>query len=281
MRTKQKLYLLFGVVTIVLRASCMSACSVPLEKQGASWFVPVWIDGKGPFRFLLDSGASETVVGTNLAARLQIESRRGGVAQAADRMMDVQEARLTELRLGRMIRRDVPILIIPLPRFNEQNRIEGVLGLDLFLEAPFLIDLRNRCLEPVVDASDFGGGVSLDATVGGGRILFKVRTAKFSEEMLFALDSGASMLVLLSPRASALATRSDFIELTTASGRRRLRAGSVQMLMIGTLRLRNVRCVVMPASSAREEDGLFPINLFSNVLIDSRSNTVLVNVTRK
>jgi len=280
MESKRTGWLLSAVATIVLQSPAAGSCPIPLEREGTAWVVSVSINGEGPYRFLLDTGTSTTVVGAGLAARLHLELGQKSEARAADQVVEVREAVAGEVRLGTMILRQVPVVVLPLPRFDGQNRIDGVIGLDLFVQAPYLIDLRHRCLDPAADLSSLRGGTPLEAEVGGGRIVLQAHGAD-SRDLRFTLDSGASMLVLMSSRARALVAASGVIELTTASGRQRAPAGIVEVLAFGTLRLRDLPAVLLPASTARHEDGLFPIALFSTVFVDPRSNLVLVNAARK
>ena len=50
---------------------------------GAALIVPVYLNGEGPFDFVLDTGATYTCVDQALAARLGLRERRGQIAVGA------------------------------------------------------------------------------------------------------------------------------------------------------------------------------------------------------
>jgi clan AA aspartic protease (TIGR02281 family) len=76
---------------------------------GAALVVPVFINGQGPFDFVLDTGATFTCVDDALAERLGLQEQRGQVAIGAGvggagrvRLVRMDSLRIGEARVERM-----------------------------------------------------------------------------------------------------------------------------------------------------------------------------------
>jgi predicted aspartyl protease len=110
---------------------------VPLqvvEGQGGSVlaFVPITIDGQGPYRFALDTGASRSLVDQNIAeqldlpvvARNQPVTGVGGAAQAD--VVEIEDWRLGDVQLPQ-----TRAATLPLPGPGGEAAFGGLLGSDI------------------------------------------------------------------------------------------------------------------------------------------------------
>jgi predicted aspartyl protease len=70
----------------------MMGCGLPLRAADVNFdfvsntsliVVPVTINGRGPYRFLLDTGASTTILSTAIADRLNLPNRRRATLRSA------------------------------------------------------------------------------------------------------------------------------------------------------------------------------------------------------
>jgi predicted aspartyl protease len=102
--------------------------------------IDVALNGKGPFRFLVDSGADRTVVGRNLAAQLALEAGPNvRVVTMAD-SSDVQTVRVASLGMGRS---SVDGLTAP-ALAEEHLGAQGILGIDALAEQRVSLDFDAR-----------------------------------------------------------------------------------------------------------------------------------------
>jgi hypothetical protein len=195
-----------------------SGVSVPMLDFGGRPGVAVRINGKGPFPFMLDTGAGRTIIGSSLAEELSLSSAGAGNT-------------IKQLEMGDVSLRDVSVIVGPLltpPGKSDAPR--GVLSASSFpgylLTFDFArkqISIRRGALEQPNDKTIFayednGETPSLPVRVGG-------------HEYRVHLDTGA-------PFALALPTKyKDEVPLEgpLAEGKARTPAGEFQTYK-GTLK---------------------------------------------
>jgi len=91
--------------------------SVPMLDFGGRPVVEVMINGKGPYRFILDTGASASVIDSSVAAEIAIEDRQN----------------IQEIRIGAVSIRDLEAAVFPLSEmFGGGNAPRGVLSASAF-----------------------------------------------------------------------------------------------------------------------------------------------------
>ncbi len=124
--------------------------TLPISLSDNRVFIQARVDGAGPYRFLVDTGSSETTIDLNLAKRLAKRAGLSGHASGAGEQ-SVRYARyhLDSLRIGsvRLGPMDVPAIdYAPLARTVGMRPFDGVLGAELFEKRVVTIDSRNRLL---------------------------------------------------------------------------------------------------------------------------------------
>ncbi|HEY1927742.1 MAG TPA: aspartyl protease family protein [Caulobacteraceae bacterium] len=102
---------------------------------------PITIDGKGPFAFVVDTGANQSVISTELAARLHLPL---GQPAALNGVAGVQETPTTTaaLGIGRRARRPTKLFVLPQAAIGG----DGMLGLDGLDRQTLVLDFRRRVL---------------------------------------------------------------------------------------------------------------------------------------
>jgi predicted aspartyl protease len=94
--------------------------------------VPVTINGKGPFTFALDTGASQSLMDSAVARRLQVP-RKGSAGNIAG-VNSVKKASLVKVsswRVGQVKLPPTTIVTMNLPFGNAFAGIQGLLGSDV------------------------------------------------------------------------------------------------------------------------------------------------------
>ena len=103
-------------------------------------FIDVLVNDQGPFRFLVDSGADRSAIGTGLAARLQLPAgkpvRLQGMAGAAT----VATVLIDRLSLGRS---EVGGIRAPILAERDLGA-QGLIGIDALAEQRLLLDFVDR-----------------------------------------------------------------------------------------------------------------------------------------
>lgn len=114
--------------------------------------VPVTIEGQGPFRFMIDTGAQATVVTRRLRDRLQMRSLGQATVVGMAARKQVELVQLDGLEFAARV---FDALHAPLLE-AEHIGADGILGLDSLQDLRVLIDFRRQTIA-VNDARALGG----------------------------------------------------------------------------------------------------------------------------
>jgi predicted aspartyl protease len=126
--------------------------------------VPVHVEGHGPFRFMIDTGAQRTVLSTSLAQQLGLEAgpsiRVIGIVQDAQ----VPSARVGNLDLGRinLSHMQVPLLD------RAHMGADGIIGTDTLQDQRVLLDF-SRELMTLGESGAHGANVGYEIVVKARR----------------------------------------------------------------------------------------------------------------
>lgn len=126
--------------------------------------VPVTIEGKGPFRFLVDTGSQNTVLSRTLATRLDLTAGpRVRIISIADEIA-TDSVRLDTLNLGQ-----ISLSGLQVPLLDEQHMgAEGILGTDALQHHRVLLDFTRNRME-VGDTRALGGNSGYEIVVQARR----------------------------------------------------------------------------------------------------------------
>ncbi len=182
--------------------------TLPFELKNSRPFIPVRINGSDPLVFVVDTGASITVLSERVARALGIRAiARGGRARAVGGggTFPIVYGLVNELDIGDIRVYNVPIYIRPFRHFQREGnafRADGFLGLSVLSNFKLTLDYARR--ELTLDRSA-GGRQPADVppevtvvpfrTTNGGLVSVEVKLDG-REECNFILDSGASTTVL-------------------------------------------------------------------------------------
>jgi len=102
--------------------------------------VSVDVDGKGPFRFLVDSGADRTVIGLGLARSLGLPPGRSVLLQGIAGSSRVDTVTIAALTLGRSTIADIAAPALAEVHLGAQ----GILGIDALADQRLMFDFDAR-----------------------------------------------------------------------------------------------------------------------------------------
>lgn len=215
----------------------VAAAADPVDRMT----VPVHIGGGGAYRFLVDTGAQNTVVSAELARSLALNP--SGVARVTGTAGSVEVATVTldDLRLGRRSFRN---LTAPLFAAREIGA-DGVIGLDSLQRQRVVLDFA-RNLIVVDDAAADPGGDGFDIVVrarrrSGQLIVTQARLNGVRVDVV--LDTGADTSIGNLALAAAVARHAPLSPAMLRSITGQAIAANVAMarsLTIGSLSLANV-----------------------------------------
>lgn len=104
--------------------------------------VPVWIDGQGPFRFIVDSGADRSVIGSALAVRLALPPGPPALLHGMAGASTVTTVRLDRLKLGAST---IPDIVAPALAENDLGA-QGLIGIDALAEQRLAMDFDAKTI---------------------------------------------------------------------------------------------------------------------------------------
>lgn len=102
--------------------------------------VATYVNGQGPFAFLVDTGATTSVITSEIADRLGLERGGQGRLHSIAGAQPVPMARVASLAVGKRERRNMTVAVLP----REQLRMDGILGLEWLGQASLLLDFGRR-----------------------------------------------------------------------------------------------------------------------------------------
>lgn len=185
--------------------------------RNARMTVPVRIGTAGPFRFLIDTGAQNTVISSDLATQLALPPDRAATVVGVAGVLPVQTVQIDELGLGR---RSYYTLTAPV---LDQRDIgaDGMIGIDGLQDQRVLIDFRKGLIA-VSDAAALGGNA-------GYEIVVKARSRSGQLIMTDAVVDGIRTAVVIDTGAeTTIGNRA----LLTALGRKHAQLSQTELLSV-------------------------------------------------
>lgn len=200
------------------------------------------VNGRGPYRFLVDSGADTSVVGVRLAQSLQLPLGTPVVLNAMTSRNVVQRVRVDHLQLGRTLFQD-----LHLPALREDDLgSDGIIGIDALVSQRLMMDFEKQTIK-VEDARtparmEDGEIVVTARRRRGQLILTEVRTGRISLDAV--IDTGSEISIGNEHLRSKLVGRKaefETIEMTGVTGQTvRLQVTTIPTLRLGSVLLANV-----------------------------------------
>lgn len=129
--------------------------------------VPVTVEGQGPYRFMIDTGAQATVLSRELADQIGVADRKTATLVGMSSRAPTEVAPVMELGLGSRL---FYIETVPLVAKDNIGSADGILGIDSLQEQRVLLDFKARTFS-VADAGTLGGDKGYDIVVRARRVL--------------------------------------------------------------------------------------------------------------
>jgi predicted aspartyl protease len=216
---------------------------VSARKAETRLTVEVMVNGRGPYRFLVDSGADTSVVGLRIAQELQLPLGTPVILNGMTARNIVDRVRVAELTMGPSTIRD-----LQLPALREQDLGgEGMIGIDALVRQRLLMDFEKLLIK-VEDASKPYKPMGNEIVIIGRRqhgqlILTQVRADRLPLDAV--IDTGSQITIgNLALRDKLIRkNRDDFftVAMTGVTGKTvDLQLARIGELHIGPITLRDV-----------------------------------------
>lgn len=234
------------------------ACGVKLQvRDGRPIVDGVYVNGHGPYRFLLDTGANVNLIEAGLARKIGMNATfqvaLASVARNTQTLAsDGNEVVLDSVKAGRQ-----EFLFSGLEAIRETSPdIQGVLGQWFLFQFDYLLDLHGKRLQ-------FGkqdrNGVRTPFEIINARPVISTSLGDL------ALDSGAGQLVLYGVKPDVGTGLKG--ELRTLAGSQQIGMVSSKPLAINGRKIRSGDAVAIPTRPEPGVDGLLPLGLFRTIYV--------------
>jgi len=242
----------------------MSSASVPLRIDGRGGIlVPVRVNGAGPFTFLLDTGATRSMVSDALARELgaPIVARSEIVTTAGSEMGMV--VRLASVAVDNARVPDVLAPVFDDARLALLGRgVRGVLGQDFLAAFNYTLDYRRNRLTWEEGVACGARGAVTTAMIEGRPVIDVVNGR--GEALRLVADTGADVVVLFNFNARGDPKGARLRVAGLAGAGASALATNIGELRAGLASLRDVSAVVVERAD-RDIDGLLPLHRFASV----------------
>lgn len=250
--------------------------------KGKLAVVRVSINKTANVDLLLDTGSTSTIISPELASQLSIQPTFQTEMITPTGVRFAPGGYLDSVSLGSHSAGKIEVLVTDVSALQQlDENISGVLGENFLAQFDCLVDFDKR--EITIDERS-----ELEGRLQGkhifiekddeNRLLILVPTKRKS--VRFALDSGATELILFSNSASELGFDQSELQpsaLSTVNGESPVRLVRLNTLRIGEEILHNLPAVLASRDPDRAEDGLMPISLFRKVYLNHKKGFVVFN----
>lgn len=162
----------------------ISGDDLAASEKGSRLFIEVQIDGRGPYRFLVDSGADRSVVGLGVADQLHLPPGSTAKLQGMAGSSMVQLVLVDRMNVGTSVITDLAMPALPERYLGAQ----GLIGIDALTDQRLMMDFEQKTItvqdsrtqaptldgDIVVTARRERGQLILTQVVIGGRGIFAV-----------------------------------------------------------------------------------------------------------
>lgn len=217
--------------------------AIDAKKLRSRLTVAVGINGRGPYRFIVDSGADSSVIGLRAARGLALPAGTPVRINTMTESTRVDRVLVDELRLGSSVVRD-----LELPALRDGNLgADGMIGLDALTEQRLMLDFEKRQIsidDARTPAPRYDGEIVVTARLRRGQlILTQVKAAGLQVEAV--VDTGSEITIGNSALRDRLMRehRDKFttVSITGVTGvETQLQLATIGELQLGPVLLRNV-----------------------------------------
>ena len=272
--------LLVSAAIVLLAAPSLSAGSTApfqLGDQGGV-IVRVMVNGRGPFRMLLDTGATHSAITEDVATlvRAKALARSTVITPAGETIRTI--VAVDRIEVGSITAENVLPSVVPSRAFDPKGEIHGLIGQDVLATLRYTLDFKARTVEWHRQRPSHRG-VSLPLTFEKGRFLVALQQDRCTLRLV--PDSGTGALVLFERHGTVAFTGSKSapaVGLSTANATMPAQLVRVRELRVGDRLMRDVPAVTIERGDRHpaEGDGLLPLHLFDRVTFDGPARLLIL-----
>jgi len=287
-----KFFALLDLLTITCGfAATPTLASTPVRfRQVQNQIVTsVLVNGTGPFDFVFDTGASSTVIDSELARQLSLSALESESVHTVTGSKTVSRYRVDSLALGPKSVRSLTVLCAePRDIHAMSPKIRGVLGQNFLSEFDYILNYRDQRID-FEEGGEYARklqGARLPVERDRGRVLVTTKPSSPQKRASkLVMDSGATNVVVFTVRTKKADLEIELdvnggINASTMVRSQTVSTGRLRNLEIGTEKFSWLAVRVVDNSevvAGRPEDGLLPTSLFRSIYFNNTQNFVILN----
>ena len=233
--------------------------------------VVTFINGKGPFRLLIDTGTTICAVRRSVALRASLIPHRRVLlaSMVGEKMVSVANA---VIRVGARQVPEAEVVINDLPALDRlESHVDGLLGQNVLAVGPYLIDYQARRLwfdEPATaKAQRLGPPKQVEFSFNQPILTVRVDSSAIPSKLV--LDSGVDHLVVRCGNECGTLIDEHTVQAVTNAGEMSVRKGRVRVAAVGPQKFFRMEAVFMKKlPDLNNAEGSVPLAWFRAVYID-------------
>ena len=234
--------------------------------------VNAFVNGHGPFRMVVDTGATTCSLHPRIAARAGIKADYRIALETFSETKIVFATRHTLVRVGEHSVSGVEFIVHPSNALRKlEPGIVGVLGQSFLNVAPWLLDFRSRRLYLGAEAEQMAEtlppGIAFEWI--SGRIALPAAFPGKLELWKLILDSGTSSMILSCSTECPNLLGLGPARINTTLGATEARSGVLSSINVAGKTIRSAETVLVSVAGARGAAGLLPASWFSALYVDN------------
>jgi predicted aspartyl protease len=217
--------------------------------------LPTYVNDKGPYQFILDTGAAISLLSSELALSLGIKPSGVKEANVAGGRIQVLISSVDSLTVGAAKLKDVQVAIMDLSDIGKEvgANIDGNIGYNYLKEFVVTVDYRKNVIRLIKGKQvqdniqrPFSGGVKFTLANLSKPLILVQAIVNETGPYVFALDTGASATVVSSELADSLGIEMVAVSAATTGGghQANVSISSIETFAIGTAKLYDLPIVV-------------------------------------
>jgi len=243
--------------------------------------VPVTLNGRGPFQFVLDTGTDSSIIDTRLAQQLGFNAVDQLTLSTAAGQKTVSRIFVQTASVGRALGRDMELLATNLDSVFPGSSVQGVLGQNFLQAFDLFLEYRKGIVTFLAPGAAVPiGGVHVPISLEHGRPALPWKISA-DRELRLLLDSGSSSLTVFRtdiPDFQRCILQTCRRTVTTSVSATSAFSGMMPTLVIGDACLHDVAVTYMAQPANGDEiDGMMPTALFNSVYINNHEHFAIVS----
>jgi predicted aspartyl protease len=225
---------------------------IPINFDGKHIFTPVSINGSKPQNFLIDTGASRSIISSDCALSTGISAAAGAFnVNAGAGNAQIASATVRQFKFGDVIMEQLPVFVSNAIGTTVTENADGIIGANILRRFQVTFDYMLKQMTLRAPNKPLPAkGIAVPTKIRGSNVYLRAKINN-NRDYTFILDTGASQNVIPEALAGDLLkdaeTESGYM--IDASGKHvPMRSVVLKSLDFGALHLGPTRCVIVQTS---------------------------------